>query len=96
MPTLTKAEIRWDKRNQTWFYREFIDGTWRRGGTSVDPTDERTELTKTAFVQNMIAILKGRVAGGEYGYSLRICNKENQYIDERTLPRSKDPKRSKG
>lgn len=98
---LTRGEIRWDKQVSTWFYRELVGRVWHRNGTSHDPTEqERPTLTKAAFVRAIIDKLKARVAEGAYGFSLRICDRDGKWIKgdrgEKTIPRSADPKRSKG
>jgi hypothetical protein len=87
---LTKAEIRWDKKLGRWFCRERKNDVWMRWAYDSDG------LGKRLFVRSIVAQLKERVAQGEYGFSLRILNESGEYVDERTVPRSADPKKSKG
>lgn len=84
--TLTRCEISWSVRLKRWVWSD-PDG----GGLFTS-----AGRTKTQFIKWIVATLRDRVAAGAYGFSLRITKKDGSYQEERTIPRSRDPHRSKG
>lgn len=86
---LVNIEIRWSTGEHYWVAMEKISSIWDVFGISIGQT-------KIAFIKEIVAELKERIAAGEYGFTLRIRNKAGKFVSERTYPRSADPKRSKG
>jgi hypothetical protein len=92
---LTKCEIRWIQQARAWrFLADYVTkySTVPNDGLDFSMTGEN----KAAFVRRIVAGLKQRIANGEYGFSLRIYDKDGRVQEERTYPRSADPKKSKG
>ena len=84
-PRLIRCEIRYNVRQGAWYYREKADGAWF-------PYNEG--FPKAAFVKDTIWQLRQDVKTGKC-FSLRIYKKNGRVQEERTYPRSADPK-SKG
>lgn len=94
---LVKCEIRWDKAGNCWYFREMDGALWRRGFLTSNAAPDN--FTKPRFIKLIVAELKTRIAHGafgrRYGFSLRIYSQSGRVQEERTYPRSADPK-SKG
>ena len=91
---LIQCEIRWVEEmegttGKFWSYSERRAGKWNILATSGGDT-------KRTFVKYMTRWLHSRIGGSVCGFSLRITKKDGTYQDEITIPKSADPKRSKG
>lgn len=88
---LTRCEIRWDRPLEGWLCRERLTGGWVIVAASFD--DE----AKPTFAKRISTYLRARISeDGVFGFSLRIYKKNGEVQQERTYPRSADPRRSKG
>jgi hypothetical protein len=87
-PKLKVYEVRWADRNH-------LLQVWRlRSGPFLQLMSLLGE-TKRAFVARCAALCR-KLAKREHPISLRIFNRDGTISEERTYPRSADPKRSKG
>lgn len=86
MANLVECEIRWDAGHKCWRFTGAAFNMSANPGT-----------TKVDFIKEVVSVLHKAVDDKiAAGYTLRICNKAGRYVEERTIPRSADPKRSKG
>lgn len=82
MTKLPKYEVRYDKNKENWGL--FAEGSARAKAR----TETKAEMVKGGNLPNLL---------GDKGGSVRIKLKESQTIqEERTFPRSADPKKSPG
>ena len=90
---LIQCEIRWVKTDKIW--RFFMGGRIRQVfiGTLVNTANP----VKAILVKSTIAFIKDQCSSDkDMGFSLRIATKDGRYSEERTYPRSLDPRKSKG
>ncbi|EKE06657.1 MAG: hypothetical protein ACD_18C00308G0001 [uncultured bacterium] len=81
MAKLTKYTLSYNNKKEKW-------------GLDNDKTDKTIRLFNTKDEATKKGVLKNIV--GKSGGSVKIKNKNNKYQEERTYPKSKDPKESKG
>jgi len=104
MPKLIRCEITWDKKRKLWLFTDPVSGQtvtnerFTSDGRNVRAGRAGTviKLTKAAFVRSVSSMLNKLHAEQGLNFSLRIRNQQNEFQEERTLPHSADPRRSKG